>query len=378
MSNPNNASDHSRSDARGTIARKVIESVSIPMLVVNQAGSIRYGNFAAGQFWHMDPQRLRRYNLKRLFGAESLICVHFERALQGRSAITLEPYHFSPFSGSAPLKLLVHIDPVVPEEEGEEAVVLSFWDQTQRGEREDRAQAHRMMDSINLMVQHLAHELHNPLSGVKGVTQLLARKIQNLPELDEYPAIILKELERMERLVKNLLLHRDDQPLHRTHFNLHALLDDVIWFESNSSEAVGIKFVRDYDPSLPDVYADKDKLHQVFLNLIRNALEASPPNTVITVRTKTIGPWLKQELGLDPPGVYYLIEVEDQGEGVNQAQRQDLFTPFFTSKKTGAGLGLSISCQIVRAHSGIMNFRPKAPSGAVFSVALPLGETNKP
>ena len=348
----------------------------MPVLVVHREGRILHGNPAAGEFWHMPPGRLRRHTLQQLFGGESPVCINLERSLQDETSITLDPYIFTQRTGLPRLSLRVQIDPVAPEEGAEEAAVLTFWDQTHRGQLEDREQAHRVMDSISLMIQRLAHELHNPLSGVKGATQLLSRRLRGSPELREYPVIILKELERMERLVKNLLLQGGGQPLNRVSFNMHELLDNVIWFQSNSGEAAGVEFLRDYDPSLPELFADKDKMHQVFLNLIRNAVEASPPNATVTVRTRTIGPWLEQEAQMDPAGIYYQIEVEDQGEGVSENRRRELFTPFFTSKKAGTGLGLSISYQIVRAHHGILNFRPAVPSGAIFSVALPLGEGN--
>ena len=359
-----------------SIAERIVHSLSMPVLVVDVDGGVLHGNPAAGQFWQIASHRLPRYTLQQLFGGESLVCINVERSMRDETSFTLDPYQFMLGKDLPPLILRVQIDPVVSLEGNNEGAVVTFWDQTHREHLAGREQSHRLMDSIGIMIQRLAHELYNPLSGIKGATQLLARRMKDLPEFGEYPAVILKELERMERLVKNLLLQGGGQPLNRGRFNMHELLDNVIWFQSNSVDSDGVTFVRDYDPSLPELFADKDKLHQVFLNLIQNAVEASPPDGAITVRTRTLGPWQEPEDKLDPARTYFQVEVEDRGKGVDEEMRGNLFTPFSTSKKSGTGLGLSISYQIVRAHQGILGFRPAAPTGAIFSVTLPMAITD--
>lgn len=347
----------------------------MPVLIVDVEGGILHGNPAAGQFWQIAPERLPRHTLQQLFGGESLVCINMERAVRGESSFTLDPYMFMQAGGAPPLNLRVQIDPMAPAGGKIEGALVTFWDQTHREHLEHREQAHRLMDSIGIMIQRLAHELRNPLSGVKGATQLLSRRMKEFPELGEYPVIILKEIERMERLVKNLLLQGGGQPLHPGNFNVHELLDNVIWFQGNSGNSGEVTFIRDYDPSLPELFADKDKLHQVFLNLIQNAVEASPGKAVVTVRTRTLGPWQELEGQIDPDRIYFQIEVEDQGQGVSEEMRKNLFTPFYTTKKTGSGLGLSISYQIVRAHHGNLSYRPAKVAGSIFSLALPMGNT---
>ena len=353
------------------ISQSVLDSLTMPVLVVQRGGRVQHGNPAAAQFWHMLPEKLPNHTLQQLFGGDSLVCGHLERALDGETSFTIDPYRFEQGEGRPHLLLRVQIDPVQTGDGQGELAVVVFWDQTHREQLEEHERERRLMESIGLMIQRLAHELHNPLSGVKGATQLLARHMEGLPEYREYPAIILGELERLERLVKNLLLQGGGQPLDKSWFNLHELLDNVIWFQSNSSGREGLRFLREYDPSLPELFADKDKMHQVFLNLIQNAVDASPPEASMTIRTKALGPWQEGQPAPDPARTYFQIEVEDQGPGVSEDILPNLFTPFFTSKKSGSGLGLSISYQIVRAHDGLLRYRPGSP-GAIFSVILPL------
>jgi two-component system nitrogen regulation sensor histidine kinase GlnL len=351
-------------------ASALIESFTTPVLVVDREGIIHYGNPAAGQFWRVAPERLREFTLWKLFGIDSPLSVNLQRAFSGEAPSTVDGYRFDQGEGLPHLYLHIQIDPVLIAGQPVELALLSFWDQTTRERLATQEQEQRVMESIDLMVQRLAHELQNPLSGVKGATQLLAREIRAMPELSEYAAVMLRELERMERLVRGLLSQGGDPTLAKTAFNVHELLDGLIWFQQNAREQ--LTFRREYDPSLPDIVADRDRLHQVLLNLLQNAAEASPTGGEITVRTSMIGPWQDREQHQIPPGTYFLIEIEDHGPGVPREHVGRLFTPFLTTKRTGHGLGLSISYQIVRAHGGQIRYRRGSEGGAVFAVQLPL------
>jgi two-component system nitrogen regulation sensor histidine kinase GlnL len=351
-------------------ASALLESLTTPVLVVDRDGFIHYANPAAGQFWRIAPERLREFTLWKLFGIESRLSVNMQRAFDEEAPSTVDGYRFAQGEGLPPLSLHIQLDPVLIAGQPVERALLTFWDQTARVQRVAQEQEQRVMESISLMVQRLAHELQNPLSGVKGATQLLARKIRELPELSEYAAVMLKELERMERLVSGLLSGGGDLPLTKTAFNVHELLDGLIWFQKSARE--GLVFRRDYDPSLPELVGDRDRLHQVFLNLLQNAAEASPPGAEVCVRTAMIGPWQEREPLALPPGTFFQIEIEDHGAGVPPEHVGRLFTPFLTTKRTGHGLGLSISYQIVRAHGGQIRYRTGADGGAIFAVLLPL------
>ena len=351
-------------------ATALIESFTTPVLVVDRDGIIHYGNPAAGQFWRISPERLREFTLWKLFGIDSPLSVNLQRAFAEEAPSTVDGYRFAQGEGLPHLVLHIQLDPVLIPGQPVDLALLTFWDQTTREQVTVREQEQRVMESISLMVQRLAHELQNPLSGVKGATQLLARKIREMPDLTEYADVMLRELERMERLVSGLLSQGGDPPLTKTAFNVHELLDGLIWFQKSAREQ--LTFRRDYDPSLPDLVADRDRVHQVLLNLLRNAAEASPPGGEIRVRTAMVGPWQERELHQMPPGTYFLIEIEDQGAGVPRENLGRMFTPFLTTKRTGHGLGLSISYQIVRAHGGQIRYRTGVDGGAVFSVLLPL------
>lgn len=352
--------------------RAILDSLGTPLLAVDRSGRVRFANPAAAQFWKQQPERMTEFTVARLFGGDSTVAAQVQRALREETSCGIDQFLLDQGEGMPPLHLRVQIDPVLQPNQPAELALVAFWDETQR-ERETLAdQEKHTMDSIALMVRRLAHELQNPLSGVKGATQLLSRHVKDNPDLQEYSTVILRELDRLERLVRSLLIQGGEPPLQRSLFNLHEMLDAVIWFHNNAGTGIAVN--RDYDPSLPDLLGDRDRLHQVFLNLLQNAAEASPPGGTVTVRTRILGPWQGWESLPGRTGIHFLIEVEDEGTGVAEENLPRLFTPLFTTKKTGHGLGLAICYQIVRAHQGVIRYRPSRAGGAVFSVMLPLEE----
>jgi two-component system nitrogen regulation sensor histidine kinase GlnL len=359
-----------------SLEKAILDSLTVPLLVADREGRVRYGNPAAGSFWRQPAHRLAGYTLARLFGQDDAVTQSVLRAIEEEASFTIEGHRLAQGEGQPPLLLRVQIDPLSPPDGPTQLALVLFWDLTRSEQLAAGTRETQLLDSIGLMVRRLAHELQNPLSGLKGATQLLARRLADHPELVEYPDVILKELERLQRLAKSLLAYGAEPPLAPVPFNLHALLDEVIWFETNSGAPV--RFARDYDPSLPEVQADRDRLHQVFLNLIRNAVDASPPGGTVSLRTAMQGPWGPAEFLPSPGRTYFRIDVEDAGPGVPESELERLFTPFFTTKRAGTGLGLAISHQIVRAHEGLLRYRPGRQGGAVFTVFLPLLEGTPP
>jgi len=215
----------------------------------------------------------------------------------------------------------------------------------------------------------LAHEIQNPLGGIKGMLQLLERDLEHSGMETEPAKMMFSEIERIERLLKQLLMHSHPMPIKSQSFNLHELLDTVLSFERSSHP--GLRFTAYYDASLPDIEADRDKLHQVFLNLVRNASEACPADGRVRVLTRHCAHWELAGTNLDPTRRYILVSIEDEGPGIPEELRKNIFKPLFSTKKQGTGLGLSISFRLVESHGGQLRYQPSERSGACFQVILP-------
>jgi two-component system nitrogen regulation sensor histidine kinase GlnL len=215
----------------------------------------------------------------------------------------------------------------------------------------------------------LAHEVKNPLSGIRGAAQLLEPGVGD----EERPLIrlICDEADRICALVDRMEQFADGQPIERRPVNIHRVLERVRRLVE-SGFARGLRFVERYDPSLPEVDGDHDQLVQVFLNLVKNAAEAvAPDGGEIRLSTHyTHGLWLRLPSSRERVELPITVQVQDNGSGVGTELGGDLFEPFVTTKRSGSGLGLSLVAKIVGDHGGVVECE-NLVRGAVFRVRLP-------
>ena len=223
--------------------------------------------------------------------------------------------------------------------------------------------------SVVGMASILAHELKNPLSGIRGAAQLIERSVDG-PER-ELAGMICEETDRIRKLVERVDLFSDDRPPAGEKVNVHSVLEHVCRLQK-SARAGGIRFVEKYDPSLPPVWGNRDQLVQVFLNLIKNAVEAVPERGgTITMSTRyRLGFKFASASGGKPLDMPIVVAVEDNGSGVPDELRDNLFEPFVTTRRNGTGLGLALVANIVENHGGVVEFETKRGK-TVFRVRLP-------
>jgi two-component system nitrogen regulation sensor histidine kinase GlnL len=213
------------------------------------------------------------------------------------------------------------------------------------------------------LVRNLSHEIKNPLGGIRAAAQLLERKSMQ-PKAAEYTQVIISEVDRLAALVDSLL--GPAQPPKPAEVNLHELLDHVARLTGKT--ASGRDILRDYDPSLPELWLDRDQMLQALLNLAKNAREAAGARGRITFRTRVL-----RQFTLN--GVRHRLvacaDIEDDGPGIAPDIRPKLFTPLASNKPQGSGLGLSIAQELVSRQGGLIEYQSR-PGRTVFSVLLPL------
>ncbi len=220
----------------------------------------------------------------------------------------------------------------------------------------------------------MAHEIKNPLGGIKGATQLLNSELEPENPLVEYCDVILREVDRIDGLLETLLAAVPREELRTTEINIHEVLDEVITLLEMSEETVGLAFLRIYDPSLPTLHGDRNGLLQVFLNILKNAVEASSPGSEITIKTQVPvgGPVGKPGASRSVSrGKFLEVLIMDEGEGFDPSIKE-YATPFVTTKSKGVGLGLAISEQIVQNHGGSLVLDNREEGGAEVRVYLSL------
>ncbi len=220
-----------------------------------------------------------------------------------------------------------------------------------------------------MMARQLAHEIKNPLGGLRGAAQLLERELPD-DALKEYTRVIIGEADRLRVLVDSLL--GPPRALHLESVNLHELLDRVYQLVRAECPAA-LEIIRDYDPSLPPMELDRDQVIQAMLNLARNAIQALGSHGQLTLRTRAV---TGATIGERRHRVVASVQFEDNGPGVPTELGETIFYPLVTARPGGTGLGLAVAQDIATRHDGLVEFESR-PGRTVFSLLLPIGMTNE-
>ena len=226
------------------------------------------------------------------------------------------------------------------------------------------------------MAVGVAHEIRNPLSAIRGAVQLLARELGAQPRLTEYTDVLLKEVDRVNRIIETLLDLGRPVQVRRVPLNPHQLLERVILLVEDPARAAGVTLVRRYDPSLPPILGDEDRLMQVFHNLVRNALDAMKSGggrVTLSTRVSRDPLYGKMDVG-GGPRTMVEVAVTDEGGGIPAAARARIFDPFFTTKERGLGLGLAICHRIVDEHRGAIHVESTEGRGTTVTCFLPVAK----
>lgn len=215
--------------------------------------------------------------------------------------------------------------------------------------------------ALSAALRGLAHELRNPLAGLKGAAQLLARRVSD-GESRELVALVETEVARLGALVDQLLSPRSPTP-HRP-LNIHGVLEQVLRL-AEADAGWAVRMIRDYDPSLPELSGDPDRLTQAIWNLVRNAIQAGAAN--ITLRTRAA---IGVRIGDEVHAMVLRLEVVDDGRGVPEDMVEQIFLPLVSGRPDGSGLGLALAQQVAREHRGALAYRSRA-GHTVFTLQLP-------
>jgi two-component system nitrogen regulation sensor histidine kinase GlnL len=245
-------------------------------------------------------------------------------------------------------------------------LLLELADTTQRQRISRENDLLARLDGSRLMIRQLAHEIKNPLGGLRGAAQLLERELHEA-SLKEYTRVIIGEADRLTALVDSMA--GPSRAPQKVHINVHEVCEHVYHLlRAEARSAVTIE--RDYDPSLPDSMLDRHQIIQALLNVTRNALQAVGDSGRIVLRTRAMS---NVSIGPARHRLVASLEVEDNGPGVPDELRSSIFYPLVTGRANGTGLGLAVAQELVTRNGGLIEFQSE-PKRTIFTLLLPLGE----
>ncbi len=354
--------------SQNNLATIVLDAVRHPIILLDENNKIAYANADAEQFFRASSAILSRNKLETFlpFGSPLLSLINQVR----EKPKPVNEYHVDLSSPKLGYEKLVDIF-VQPIADIPGGIVVLFQEKSM-AEKLDRQMVHRgSARSVTGLASMLAHEIKNPLSGIRGAAQLLEGVVSD--EDRQLTHLITEETDRIVALVDRMEVFSDERPIERFPVNIHTVLDHVKVL-AKSGFARDIHFIEKYDPSLPPVFANRDQLIQIFLNLVKNATEAlsGRDNATITL-TSSYRPGIR----LSVPGRYDKVTlpmeftVEDNGPGVPADIQENLFDPFITTKQNGKGLGLALVAKLVNDHGGVVECESE-PGKTVFRVLLPM------
>ncbi|MCX5494103.1 nitrogen regulation protein NR(II) [Kaistia dalseonensis] len=345
----------------------LLDALPHPVLLVDEKGHVTEANGAAQDFFQVSVAMLRRQPIASFvpFGSPLLALIDQVR-MRGSAVNEYRVDVGTPRNGSERI-VDIYASPIL---EKPNHVVVMLQERTM-AEKIDRQLTHRgAARSVTGLAAMLAHEIKNPLSGIRGAAQLLESSVDDNDRA--LTRLICDEADRIVKLVDRMEVFSDERPIEREPVNIHVVLEHVKRL-AQSGFARSIRITEEYDPSLPPVYANRDQLIQVFLNLIKNAAEAIGDDDDGEIMLTTA---FRPGIRLSVPGSANRVtlplefSVRDNGPGVPADMLPHLFDPFVTTKTNGSGLGLALVAKIIGDHGGVIECESQ-PGRTTFRVLLP-------
>lgn len=339
----------------------IINSLKETIVLFDKKATIIYINKSGEELLRKSSKDITGKKLLQIFDSEKTISplikktISEGRSLRGKSAV-LNIGH--------PINVDFSLSPYFVNSRTEGAI-LSISENINITDREDYDYD---FDSAVYLLGTIAHEIKNPLGGIKGAAQLLRNTVPD-QSISEHINLIIRETDRLNSILQDYLTICKNPSLHPV--NIHEVMEQALTIMNPLLKA-GIILKRIYDPSLPNIQGDEAKLLQAFLNIIKNAVESMKKGGQLEISTSP-----SKESVIDHGKIkrWVLISVKDTGKGISEKDLKKIFLPFYTKKKSGTGIGLAFTKKVVKDHGGFIRVESQENRGTVFHLYMPFGQS---
>lgn len=336
--------------------QSLLDSQVSAVVVVGQDGTIETISDSFRKLPELEVGNAGEQNYEQLFGSNPALVEYIEKALEEPSGINR--YHGRIELGNRNL-FDVFASPLVVSDE-HRGIILVFVDVTEIARAHAELRRNRALTAVGQMTAQIAHEIKNPLGSIRFAAEVLKRQGTQDEDSKETIRAIERSVDHLAMIVAELSEFARPKELNRTEVNLNSLLDGLLPMVIDKLTAKGIEIKKSYAPGLPTGNYDATELRKLFLNLIINAIDASSPGSAVELRTRLNG---KQDV---------LVDVIDEGAGMDAETLRRLFEPFYTTKQKGTGLGMAIAKKITELHKGDLMVTSKKGEGTTATVRLPI------
>lgn len=345
----------------------LVEALAGAVCVLDAALVLRYLNAAAEELLGASRRQVRGRPLAEIITCDDDFLRQVSDALETDRAFTVREISVTPAHASGARVVDASVTPWRPDTEPLAVIELAPVDRHRRIAREESLRAQE--EASRRLLRGVAHEIRNPLAGLRGAAQLLEAELGDA-ELREYTGVLVREVDRLRGLVDRMV-GPVRAPEH-ARLNVHEITEHVRQLLRAEAPAA-VRLDTEYDPSIPELRADRDQLVQALLNLGRNALQALGDDGRVTLRTRTLRQYTVRNVR---HRLVAVVEVCDDGPGVPPELLETLFQPMVSGRAEGSGLGLTIAQSLVGRHGGLIECESTG-AGTVFRVLLPLGDDDE-
>ena len=372
---PHDRSDSSEKpfagDSISNLYGMILDNIDRAVIAFDSDGRITLFNPAAEALMECSSRQIVGKSYQDLFKSQETLLYLVKVALKEGRSITDDEGLFLHRSNASPLPVNAYTAPIFAQGGNQNGAVMIIRDLSRIKDLEGTLRRADRLSMLGTLAAGLAHEIKNPLGGIKGAAQLLSMELSKDSPLQDYTQIMIKEAERINFIIEELMDLGSPREPEVGDVDLTRVLNDIVLLQREAARSRNIQFKLKLDPSIPPVQGDEGLFTRLFLNLIKNARESISREGKVVIETRIASNYHMTGPGRRSSPMVDII-ISDTGCGIDQQEMDRIFTPYFTTKNKGSGLGLAISQKIIEDHNGLLKIESTPNQGTTVTISLPL------